>query len=100
MTKGPITPMVAGLTALSLSLVTRRWRWLLDLKPLVGIVILVAIVAPWVYGVTRVLEDPALQLRMGIPLPAPGEPAKLVWEVPKEFEALPATFTFKDVPLQ
>ncbi|MBC7770883.1 MAG: glycosyltransferase family 39 protein, partial [Pyrinomonadaceae bacterium] len=76
MTKGPITPMVAGLTALSLSLLTRRWRWLLDLRPLVGIVILVAIVAPWVYGVTRVLEDPALQLRMGMPLPSPGEPAR------------------------
>lgn len=31
---------------------------------------------------------------------APGEPAKLIWEVPKEFEALPATFTFANVPLQ
>jgi hypothetical protein len=31
---------------------------------------------------------------------APGEPTKLVWDVPREFEALPATFTFTNIPLQ
>ena len=49
--KGPITPLVAGLTALSLCLVSRRWRWLMDLRPLLGIVVLAALVSPWVIAV-------------------------------------------------
>ncbi len=31
---------------------------------------------------------------------APGEPVKLIWEVPKEFEALPVSFEFTNVPMQ
>src|SRR5688572_29917623 len=49
MTKGPITPMIAGLTCLALSLVSRQWRWLLQLRPLLGVIIVVAVVGPWVY---------------------------------------------------
>ncbi len=49
--KGPITPMVVVLTALSLSLVTRRWAWLGRTKPVVGLVVLAAMVGPWVAAV-------------------------------------------------
>lgn len=49
--KGPITPMIAGLTALALCMTTRRWRWVLSIRSLAGVVIMLAIVAPWVYAV-------------------------------------------------
>ena len=45
--KGPIGPMVAGLTALSLSLADRRGRWLLSLRPGWGVPLMVACVLPW-----------------------------------------------------
>lgn len=49
MTKGPITPMIAGLTCLALCLVSRRWRWLLALRPAMGLPVVLAVVGPWVY---------------------------------------------------
>jgi 4-amino-4-deoxy-L-arabinose transferase-like glycosyltransferase len=48
--KGPISPMVAGLTAASLAIADRRGRgsaWLLALRPGWGIPFLLAIVLPW-----------------------------------------------------
>ncbi|MBV9539240.1 MAG: glycosyltransferase family 39 protein [Acidisphaera sp.] len=45
--KGPITPMVAGLTALTLALADRRVRWLAALRPAWGIPLLLAVVLPW-----------------------------------------------------
>jgi len=51
--KGPIAPMVLVLTALGASLTARRWRWLLGLKPIVGIVIMLACLTPWVVLVAR-----------------------------------------------
>ncbi len=49
--KGPVTPMVVVLSAMSLSLVTRRWSWLGRTKPVVGLVVLAAMVGPWVAAV-------------------------------------------------
>ena len=45
--KGPITPMVAGLAALSLVVVERRARWLLALRPRPGVVLMLLVVLPW-----------------------------------------------------
>lgn len=45
--KGPITPMVAGLAALTLCGFDRRARWLLALRPVSGVAILLAMVLPW-----------------------------------------------------
>lgn len=53
MTKGPITPMVAGITAIGLSAALGRWRWLLRLRPEVGVVIVIAAILPWVWGVAQ-----------------------------------------------
>jgi 4-amino-4-deoxy-L-arabinose transferase-like glycosyltransferase len=44
--KGPIVLMVAGLTALSLAIVDRDARWLLRLRPLIGVPLAAAIVLP------------------------------------------------------
>ena len=45
--KGPITPMVLGLTALTAAIAVRDARWLARLRPLWGIPLMLAIVAPW-----------------------------------------------------
>jgi 4-amino-4-deoxy-L-arabinose transferase-like glycosyltransferase len=45
--KGPITPMVVGLTALSLGLAERRVRWLRSLRAEWGVPLLLAAVMPW-----------------------------------------------------
>ena len=45
--KGPITPMVAGLAALTLAIWERRARWLLRLRPGWGIPLMLLVVLPW-----------------------------------------------------
>lgn len=50
--KGPVTPLVGLLTAVSLSLFHRQWRWLGRLKPLVGLLIVIAMAAPWLILIT------------------------------------------------
>ncbi len=49
LTKGPITPMVVVLTLIAISLVTRKWRWIWRMKPIVGSLVVLAMVVPWVY---------------------------------------------------
>jgi 4-amino-4-deoxy-L-arabinose transferase-like glycosyltransferase len=51
LTKGPITPLVAGLAAITLAWVSGSWRWMLGLRPLVGVVIVLTAVGPWVWAV-------------------------------------------------
>lgn len=53
MTKGPITPLVCGLTAVGVSAVAGRWGWLWRLRPVVGVVIVAAAVGPWVWAVAE-----------------------------------------------
>ena len=45
--KGPITPMVAGLTAASFAAVQRRAAWLRALRPLPGVALMLLVVLPW-----------------------------------------------------
>ena len=45
--KGPITPMVAGLTVVTLVVADRRARWLLGLRPVSGVLLMLAVVLPW-----------------------------------------------------
>ncbi len=51
LTKGPIILMIAALAIATLSVLSRRARWILALRPLLGLVILTASVAPWLYAV-------------------------------------------------
>jgi 4-amino-4-deoxy-L-arabinose transferase-like glycosyltransferase len=53
MTKGPITPMVAGLGAVGLSVMSRRWRWAWELRPVLGLLLVGVMVTPWVWLVGR-----------------------------------------------
>jgi 4-amino-4-deoxy-L-arabinose transferase-like glycosyltransferase len=50
--KGPITPMIAFLPALALSLKERSARWLAPLRPLLGLGIVLLIAAPWLIAIT------------------------------------------------
>ena len=45
--KGPMVPLFAGLAALVLCLREGSARWLLDLRPRLGVLITLAVVAPW-----------------------------------------------------
>ena len=49
MTKGPITPALIVLSVLALSLMTRDWRWLAVLRIKLGVLIVAALVVPWVF---------------------------------------------------
>lgn len=49
--KGPITPMIALLTALALSVLARRAGWMWASRPVLGLVILIAMVGPWIGAV-------------------------------------------------
>lgn len=46
--KGPIAPLLSGLTILTLVIADRKWRWLAALRPLRGIGIVALIVLPWI----------------------------------------------------
>jgi 4-amino-4-deoxy-L-arabinose transferase-like glycosyltransferase len=45
--KGPVAPLVAGLTILTLGVADRNWRWLAALRPAWGLPLALLIVAPW-----------------------------------------------------
>ena len=45
--KGPVIVAVAGATVAALSLADRNLRWLLALRPIPGILVFAAIIAPW-----------------------------------------------------
>lgn len=53
MTKGPITPMVALLAAVTYSVSARRWRWLIGLHAELGLPLVALAVAPWVWAVAQ-----------------------------------------------
>ncbi len=49
--KGPITPMIALIPALALSFKERSARWLLPLRPWLGLLLVAIIVAPWLTAI-------------------------------------------------
>jgi 4-amino-4-deoxy-L-arabinose transferase-like glycosyltransferase len=49
--KGPITPMVAGLTLIALGLYERRWAWMRPLTFWAGPLLAAAIAAPWLIAI-------------------------------------------------
>lgn len=63
MTKGPITPMVVGLTVLTIGVVSRRWRWIWSMRPILGVLLVAAVLGAWVWGVAgRVGWDAYLKI--------------------------------------
>ena len=63
--KGPVAPLLALLTALSLAAADRKARWLLDLRPLWGAALFLAVVGPWLYLVSRATQGAFLSESLG-----------------------------------
>ncbi len=49
--KGPVILAVLGVTAMAVSLWDRQWRWLARTRPLTGIAVVAAMVAPWAVAI-------------------------------------------------
>ena len=54
--KGPLAPLVVGITILTLCVAERRWRWLGRLSPHWGLPLFLALVLPWFLVVTFVRD--------------------------------------------
>ncbi len=63
--KGPIAPLVAGLTIVTLKLADRRVRWRRALRPLVGLPLAAAVVAPWAVAVSLATDGAFLADAVG-----------------------------------
>ena len=50
--KGPIGPMVAGLTLVALGLADKKWRWMRRLGWVWGLLIILAVTGPWAMAIT------------------------------------------------
>jgi 4-amino-4-deoxy-L-arabinose transferase-like glycosyltransferase len=54
--KGPVGPALAVLTAAVLSVADRDLRWLRGLRPLFGIIFVIAVLSPWLIAIERATE--------------------------------------------
>src|SRR3954451_9512010 len=63
--KGPLILMVVGLAALALAIADRSGRWLLRLRPLVGILWILVLVLPWFIAIMGRAGESFLQDSLG-----------------------------------
>ncbi|MFO1187391.1 MAG: glycosyltransferase family 39 protein [Alphaproteobacteria bacterium] len=63
--KGPIIFAVSGLTALNYCWWNRNFKALLRLRPLLGLVVVIAIVAPWLIAISLKTKGEFLQVAIG-----------------------------------
>ncbi|GAB4192874.1 MAG: glycosyltransferase family 39 protein [Thalassobaculales bacterium] len=66
--KGPVAPLVLGLTILALGLAGRRWAWLGGLRPAWGPLLTLAMVAPWLIAVQLATDGAFLAAAVGADL--------------------------------
>ena len=63
--KGPVAPAVSALTAAALAIADRDGRWLKSLRPLYGILLLAAIVLPWLVAISSATHGAFLRQSLG-----------------------------------
>ena len=63
--KGPLILMVSGLAALALAIADRSARWLMRLRPLVGVLWVLLLVLPWFVAIMGRAGDDFLQDSVG-----------------------------------
>lgn len=63
--KGPVAPLLAALTIAALCLSERRARWLRDLRPLPGVILLALIVLPWLVAISTATQGAFLSDSLG-----------------------------------
>lgn len=54
--KGPITPLIAVMTVLTVSIGERRYLWLWGIRPILGFITVTVMVLPWVLLVTHATD--------------------------------------------
>jgi 4-amino-4-deoxy-L-arabinose transferase-like glycosyltransferase len=54
--KGPVVPMISLLTIVTVSISDRSWSWLKGLRPLPGLALVAAIVAPWAWAISHATQ--------------------------------------------
>src|SRR6185503_17819519 len=63
--KGPVAPLVAVLTIVALTASERRARWLKELRPVAGIILLLLIVLPWLIAISTATQGQFLSDSLG-----------------------------------
>jgi 4-amino-4-deoxy-L-arabinose transferase-like glycosyltransferase len=63
--KGPVAPVLAVLTAATLSIADRNARWLGGLRPVRGTILVAAILAPWLIAIERATAGQFLAHSLG-----------------------------------
>ncbi len=63
--KGPVAAVVAALTAISLAVADRDYRWLKALRPLSGLILLALIVLPWLVAISAATKGAFLSDSLG-----------------------------------
>ena len=53
LTKGPITPFVAGTAVLAVAAARREWRFILRIRPFTGALVLLIVALPWLWLAVR-----------------------------------------------
>lgn len=63
--KGPLILMIVGVTALALAVWDRSWRWLLALRPVLGLVWVTLLATPWFAAIVMRSGDAFLSQSVG-----------------------------------
>jgi 4-amino-4-deoxy-L-arabinose transferase-like glycosyltransferase len=63
--KGPVAPLVSALTISALCISERRARWLRNLRPVAGIILLLLIVLPWLIAISTATQGQFLSDSLG-----------------------------------
>ena len=63
--KGPIGPGIALIAAATLSIADRDVRWLRGLRPVIGVIVAVLAVAPWLYAIEHATQGQFLDQSVG-----------------------------------
>ena len=92
--KGPITPLISGLTILALCLHDRDTRWLRALRPLAGFGLLLLMVLPWLVAIEYATHGDFLRESLGHDLGAKLQGGQEAHGAPPGVYLLAANFLF------
>lgn len=63
--KGPVAPMISALTGFGLLILTRKIGWIWRMRPIVGTLIVIIIVGPWLYAIQTATDGRFLNDALG-----------------------------------
>src|SRR5690606_14292339 len=86
--KGPVGPLVAGLTLVSLGVWDRRWAWMKDLGWGWGLVIVGLVAAPWAFAITATTDGAFWRESIGADILGKLWPGRGDWGLPGQYVLL------------